>query len=109
MLRFLDFLKPARMVVAAYGAEAVEALFSRQLHQKNLPLGGRRISNAAARSSAWFTPPPDERIWRASNTKDRARVRSMTPEGLARAVCLANSGDQALIPTWCSEQLGLEI
>lgn len=56
-------------------------------------------------------PPPDERIWRASNTKDRARVRSMTPEGLARAICLANTGRQAPDTNWHwhAEQQCLEI
>lgn len=53
--------------------------------------------------------PDDERIWRASNTKDRARVRSMTPEGLARAICLANTGRQAPDTTWHAEQQCLEI
>lgn len=44
---------------------------------------------AAARADG--LPPPDERIWRASQSKQRARVRSMTPEGFARAVFLANA------------------
>ena len=36
-------------------------------------------------------PAPDERIWRAPQSKQRAKLRSMTPEGFARAVFLANA------------------
>jgi len=51
--------------------------------------GGGFQMPAAARADG--LPPPDERIWRASQSKQRARLRSMTPEGFARAVFLANA------------------
>lgn len=50
--------------------------------------GGFQMPEAARADGL---PAPDERIWRSPQSKQRARLRSMTPEGFARAVFLANA------------------